>query len=168
MVGTYLPATGTLGWGAWYGFGTPHSWDIPPEFLSATCGCGASPSHIFAPSTSLDGCGFFNSKVIRIPFNSISDGSEWLFYILVVILMWLCRELSHVCLHCHLHQRSSVLIKYQSFYYNLKPGWVWHTAVSTSNQWTIFEEISRLAFGSKAGAVILGSGCCIEDSSFWL
>ena len=25
---------------------------------------------------SLDGCGFFNSVVVRLPFNSISDGSE--------------------------------------------------------------------------------------------
>ena len=55
------------------------------------------------PSTSLDGCGFFNSIVVRLPFNSISDDPEWwLFYILIVILMWLCKELSHVFLHRHL------------------------------------------------------------------
>ena len=36
-------------------------------------------------------------------FNSISDGSErWLFYDLVVILMWLCEEASHVYLCRHL------------------------------------------------------------------
>ena len=46
---------------------------------------------------SLDGCGFFNSIVIRLPFNPISDGTEWwLFWILVVILMWLCEEVSHI------------------------------------------------------------------------
>ena len=28
------------------------------------------------PSTSLDGCGFFNSIVVRLPFNPISDSSE--------------------------------------------------------------------------------------------
>ena len=40
---------------------------------------------------------FFNSIVVRLPFNSISDGSEWwLFSILVVILMWLCKKASHV------------------------------------------------------------------------
>ena len=45
-----------------------------------------------APPTSLDWCGFFNSVVVMLPFNLISDDSEWwLFYILVVILMWLCK-----------------------------------------------------------------------------
>ena len=39
--------------------------------------------------------------VVRLPFNSISDGSEWwLFYNLVVTLMWLCEEVSFVYL-CH-------------------------------------------------------------------
>ena len=57
---------------------------------------------------SLDGCGFFISIVIRFPFNSISDGSEWwLFYILVVILMWLCKEVSHLCLCHYLDQKIS-------------------------------------------------------------
>ena len=93
------------GWGAWCGAGTPCSWDIPPEFLSTTCGCGTSPFCISTQPTSLDGCGFFNSIVVRLPFNSISDHSEWwLFYILVVILMWLW-EVSHVCLRCHLDQK---------------------------------------------------------------
>ena len=46
---------------------------------------------------------FFKSIVVRLPFNSISDGSErWLFYDLVVILMWLCEEASHVYLCRHL------------------------------------------------------------------
>ena len=27
-------------------------------------------------TTNMDGCGFFNSIVVRLPFNSISDGSE--------------------------------------------------------------------------------------------
>ena len=68
-----------------------------------------------APSTSLDGCGFFNSIVVRLPFNSISDGSEcWLFYILVVILIWLCEEVSRVYLCHHLDWKSAciTLIKY--------------------------------------------------------
>ena len=74
------------------------------------------PFHIFVPSTSLDGCGFFNSVVVRLPFNSISDGTEWWwFYILVVILMWLCKEVSHVCLLCHLDQKSLGLVPELSF-----------------------------------------------------
>ena len=37
---------------------------------------GRSPFLVSAPSTSLDGCGFFNFVVVRLSFNSISDGSE--------------------------------------------------------------------------------------------
>ena len=96
---------GTLGCGAWYGSGTPP--DIPPEFLSDTCGCGTCLCHICAPPTSLGGCGFFSLIVVILPFNLISDGSEWwLFYILVVNLMWLCEGASHVCLCCHLDWKS--------------------------------------------------------------
>ena len=62
---------GGLLWG-W----TPCSQDIPPEFLSTTCGCGTSSFHISAVPTSLDGCGFFKSIGVRLPFNSISDCSE--------------------------------------------------------------------------------------------
>ena len=103
VVRTYLPGTGTLGWGAWCGAGTSHSQDISPEFLSTTHRWGTSLFCICAPPTHLDGCGFFNSIVVRLPFNSISDSSEWwLFYILVVILMWLCKEASLVCLILHL------------------------------------------------------------------
>ena len=59
------------------------------------------------PLTSLDGCGFSNSVVVRLPFNLISDGSErWLFYILVVILMWLCEEASCVYLGHYLDLKS--------------------------------------------------------------
>ena len=103
VVGTYFPATGTLGWEAWCGAGTPRSQGIPPEFLSTTRGWETSPFCICAPPTILDGCGFFNSVVVRLPFHLIFDGSEWcLFYILVVILMWLCEEASRVCLCRHL------------------------------------------------------------------
>ena len=110
-MGTYLPATGNLSWGFWHGSGTPCSQDIPPEFLPTTHRCGTSPFRISAPPTSLDGCGFFNSIVVRLPFNKISDGSEWwFFYILVVILMWLWEEVSHVYLRCHLDQKSTTCI----------------------------------------------------------
>ena len=35
-------------------------------------GCGASPFCVHGPATSLDGCGFFNSVVVRLSLNSIS------------------------------------------------------------------------------------------------
>ena len=88
VVGTYLPGTGTLGWGTWCGAETPHSQDILSEFLFTTCECGTSLFCICVPPTSLDECGLFNFIVVRLPFNLISDVSEpWLFYILAVILM---------------------------------------------------------------------------------
>ena len=67
------------GLGAWCGAGTPHAWDIPPEVLFTTRGCGTSLFHVSALPTSLDRCGFCNSVVVRVQFNSISDGSEWWF-----------------------------------------------------------------------------------------
>ena len=98
------------GLGALCGIGTPCSWDIPPEFLSTTCGYGTRPFHISTPPTSLDGCGFFNSVVVRLSFSSIYDGSEWwLLYISFVILMWLCKEVSCVYLCYHLDWKSSIL-----------------------------------------------------------
>ena len=61
---------------------------------------------VSSPFTSLDGYGFFNSVVAVLSFNTISDISEWwCFFNLVVILMWLCEEASHVCLGCHLGQK---------------------------------------------------------------
>ena len=87
IVGLYLPGTGTLGWGDWYGAGTPWSWDIPPEFLSTTSGCGTTPFYACIPAASLDGCGFFNSAVVRLPLKI------WQFWVMavlrvVVIFMW--------------------------------------------------------------------------------
>ena len=46
--------------------GTPCFRDIPPEFLSTICRCGTSVFHVSAPPTSLDGCDFFNSVVVRL------------------------------------------------------------------------------------------------------
>ena len=104
----YIPGTGILGWQAWCGAGTLFSWDIPPEFLSTTHGWGTSLFCDCTLPTSLNRCGFFNSIVVILPFNLISDGLKlWLFYILVVILMWLCKEVSHICLCCHLDRKSS-------------------------------------------------------------
>ena len=102
-MGSHLPGTKTLGWEAWCGARTPCSWDIPPEFLSTTHGCGTSPFYSQPLLPCLDGCGFLNSVVIRLPFNSIFDGSVWwLFRILVMILLWLWEDVSHVYLCCNL------------------------------------------------------------------
>ena len=111
VMGTYLPVTGTLGlgMGTWCWAGTPYSRDLPPKFLSTTHGCGTSPFCVSALLTSLDGCGFFNSVVVRLPFNSISDSSQqWLFYNLVVIFMWLWEEISYVYLCHHVDWKSSL------------------------------------------------------------
>ena len=35
-----------------------------------------------------------------------------LFYIVVVILMWLCDEVSGVCLHCHRDRKSMSIFEY--------------------------------------------------------
>ena len=72
VIETYLPGTGTLGWGAWCGAGTPWSWGTLLEFLSTRHVCGTS----LFPPTSLDGCRFFNSIVVRLSFNLTSNGSE--------------------------------------------------------------------------------------------
>ena len=65
------------------------------------------PIIVCVPPTSLDGCGFFNSIVVRLPFNLIFDFSEqWLFSILAVILMWLYEKVSHIHLCHHLVQKS--------------------------------------------------------------
>ena len=61
---------------------TPCSQNIPPEFSSTSHGWGTSLLCLCLPPTSLCRCGFFNSVVVRLPVDLISDGSEWwLFYI---------------------------------------------------------------------------------------
>ena len=62
------------GLGAWCGAGTPCSRDIPPESYPPRMNVGSAHSASLS-STSLDGCGFFNSVVVRLPCNLISDGS---------------------------------------------------------------------------------------------
>ena len=74
------------------------------------------PVPVCSPPTSMDGCGFFNSLVVRLPFNLISEGSEWwLFYILILIWMKFYKEVSHVCLHHHCDWKP-----YTSNFYLLK------------------------------------------------
>ena len=61
---------------------------------------------------------FFNSIVVGFPFSSISDGSEWwLFYSLVVILIWLCEEASHVCLRHHLDWKFRMSFLEPNFFF---------------------------------------------------
>ena len=131
---TYLPGTGTLGWRAWCRDGTPQSWDIPPKLLSITCGWGTSQFHACTPLISLGGCGFFNTGVVRLLFNLISDRSEgWLFYLSVVILMCLWEEMSHVCLCLHLDRKLDWILKkslekyvsYFNFYSFKMHYWTW-------------------------------------------
>ena len=76
VVENYIPGSETLDLGAWCGAGAPHSRDIPPKLLSTTCMWGTNPFLVCIPTASLDGCGFFNSVVVRLPFNSITVGSE--------------------------------------------------------------------------------------------
>ena len=82
-------------------------------FIHHTWG-GTSPFCIFAPLTSLNGCGFLNSIVVRLPLNSISDGSE-----LMAVLCFSCREkrwatsayttISTGNLHFHFHSVQNIL-----------------------------------------------------------
>ena len=59
-----------------------------------------------------------DTVVVRLQGNSISDIPEWwLLYILVVILMWLCEEASHVCLCCHLDWKPEKITIILSAYY---------------------------------------------------
>ena len=82
---------------------------------------GDQSVYISTPPTILDRSGFFNSIVVRLPFNSISDRSEgWSFYIWVVILMWLDKEVSHVYLRLHLNQKSLIIFHiYWKFHFIL-------------------------------------------------
>ena len=100
VMGTYVPGTGTLRWGeAWCGAEPDGSW-----IFSHHTWVRVQPVPHLCPSDQSVWI-WFNSIVVRLPLNLISNDSEWcLFYILVVILMWLCEELSHVCLRCHLDQ----------------------------------------------------------------
>ena len=99
------------GSGAWRGAGSPHSRYPSWIFIHHM---GIRLICISAPATSLDGCEFFNPVVVELPFYSILDGSEWwMFYILVVILMWLCEEALHVYLCNHLDW------KFQKMHFNI-------------------------------------------------
>ena len=87
-------------------------------FIHHMCVRDQPVTHLHPP-TSLDGCGFFNSIVVRLPFNLISICSmQWWFYILVAVLMRLYKETSYVC---HLDQQS-VLCLYKHLLKTLGPG----------------------------------------------
>ena len=85
------------GLGSWCWSGTPHSQNIPPEFLSTQV-WGQPVQH---PCPSYQSGWMWFLLFCRLPFSLISDVPEWwLFYILGVILMWLYEEASQVFL-CH-------------------------------------------------------------------
>ena len=109
-----------MGLGSWCGAGIPCSWDIPLKFLSTSHGCRNSPFHTCTLPTSMDEYVYFlNFIVVRLPFNSISDGSEsWPFYILVVILMWLSKDSRNICLHCHLGRKLTLWLLTVTFLFN--------------------------------------------------
>ena len=91
------PGLGVLVWG----------WDsshlrYPSQFFIHHMWVWEQPIPTCAPPTSLDGCGFFNSIVVKLLCNLISDDTECWLYNLVLILMWLCKEASRVYLCCHL------------------------------------------------------------------
>ena len=58
------------------GLGLLCSRDIHPKFFFTIHVCGTIPFPVSTPPTSLDGCSFFNSVVVGLPFNLISDGSK--------------------------------------------------------------------------------------------
>ena len=74
-MGAYLPGTGTLGWAVCYGAGL-----LAPEisllnFYPPHVGEGPAHSASLLLLTGLDVCGFFNSVFVRLPFNSVFEGS---------------------------------------------------------------------------------------------
>ena len=84
--------------------------------------CGNSPFCSFAPPISLEVL-YYNSVVVGPLFSSVADGCKWsLFYSLVVILMWLCKEASCVFLQSHL-DLNWLLVLTQS----LSAVWLWGT-----------------------------------------
>ena len=49
-----------------------------PNFYPPLVDMGTRSFQVSAPPTSLDGCGFFNFLVVRLPISSTSDASGWL------------------------------------------------------------------------------------------
>ena len=112
---TSLPGTGTLGCGDWCRTGTLHSWDIPPNIYLQHLVWNWPVLHL-CPSYQSRCDFFFNCIVVRHSFNLIFHGSKWwLFYSLVVILMWLCKEASCVYLCCHLDDFTRVYFSFMQY-----------------------------------------------------
>ena len=94
VMGIYLPGTGSQGRGPCGGWDSSLLRYASQIFIHYTW-MWDQLFCISAPTTSLEACGFFNSLIVRLPFNSISDGSEWWFFYgfsMVKILMWLSKE----------------------------------------------------------------------------
>ena len=97
-MGTYLSSTGSLARGPGVGVGllTPEIslQNFYPPHLDEGPACSTS-----APLLPVWMEVFLLFCSCQTSFNLISDISErWLFCILVVLLVWLCEEVSHVCL----------------------------------------------------------------------
>nr|KAF6349281.1 hypothetical protein mMyoMyo1_011821 [Myotis myotis] len=98
VMGTSLPSSRILGWGAGVGLGplAPHRGPpqlrYPSWFKKKKRHTWVSDQTIpsLCPSSQSQCAFFFTSLVVLLPFSQLSGGSErWLFCVLVVILMWL-------------------------------------------------------------------------------
>ena len=97
-----------------------HSVSLPTcfsRFIRRKCGTTHSASHRLAclvaqlpvstPPTGLDGCVFFNSLVVELPYSSIFC-PLWLYFVFKLLLsfFWLCKEAQCVYLRLHLGRNS--------------------------------------------------------------
>ena len=105
-MGIYLPGTEILGWG-----GLMWGWDslllrYPSLIFIYHMWVRDQPILHLCLSSPFGGMWFLLFCSCQTSFNSIYDSSEWWFYILVVILLWLFEEARHVCLYRHLDWTS--------------------------------------------------------------
>ena len=105
-MGIYLPGTEILGWG-----GLMWGWDslllrYPSLIFIYHMWVRDQPILHLCLSSPFGWMWFLLFCSCQTSFNSIYDSSEWWFYILVVILLWLFEEARHVCLYRHLDWTS--------------------------------------------------------------
>ena len=79
---------------------------LPPPLAAALPWVLSAQLPISAPPTSLDGCVFFNSLVVRLPYSLIFY-QFWSFFDFKLLLyfFWLCEEAQYVYLLFHLGQK---------------------------------------------------------------
>ena len=79
--GLHLPGTGTLGWGPGVMLGLLTTKISLLNFYPPCIGWLTSPFHVCAPPSCLNGCGFFNSVVVRLSVQL----NFWWFWVMVVL-----------------------------------------------------------------------------------